>query len=446
MFRKVIAYLAINLKDNKSWRYMKKSQELFYGTREEMLEFQDAQFQKIILYAYEHTPYYRRVFDKIGLIDNGKVNKDKYDNIPILTKEIIRREGENLYSNEAKKRGAFNNTSGGSTGEPVKFIQDKEYFSCNFGNKMLFGVLNEKMPGEREIKLWGSERDILEGSIGIKEKCINWCYNRFFLNSFVLTEEIMQKYVEMINAKKPKQIWTYADSIYQIAKYINEKNLVVYSPQNIISTAGMLYDEMRDEIARAFKNSCILNQYGSRETGAVGIEVGEHRGIRVFDHAVKVEILNEKNQISDSGEGTLLITNLTNYSMPLIRYYIGDTGELSQNLEGYSGSFSLLKKLTGRTNSHFKREDGNLVHGEYITHLFYGKEWIENFKVIQYSYREVEFQIVLKNGHKENREELEMMKRDLRKVMGECQIKVTYLDEIPKLNSGKYQFVISEIV
>lgn len=425
---------------------MLKGQQLFYGTREEMLEYQDAQLQKLILYAYKHTSYYRKVFDHIGLIKDGKVIIEKYDKIPILTKEIIRCEGENLYSDEAERRGAYRNTSGGSTGEPVSFIQDKKYFSFNFGNKMLFGALNGKMPGERELKLWGSERDILEGSIGIKEKCINWCYNRFFLNSFVLTAELMQKYIDIINKEKPKQIWTYADSIYQMAKYVNEKKLIVYSPQNIISTAGMLYDEMRDEIALAFKESNILDQYGSREVGAIGVEVGEKRGIRVFDHAVKVEVLDEENQISDNGEGALLITNLTNYSMPLIRYYIGDTGEVSKNLEGYSGSFSVLKKLTGRTNSHLKKEDGSIVHGEYVTHLFYGREWIENFRVIQHSYKEVEFQIVIKKSHQENKDELIVMKRDLEKVMGKCQIEVNYLSEIPKLNSGKYQFVISEII
>lgn len=446
MLRKGIAFLTINLKDSNSWKYMRNSYSLFNSSRKAIIDYQDKQYQNLLLYAYKHTLYYHRIFDEIGLIVDGRVIKERYVDIPILTKDIIRREGNNLMSDEAKRRGAYHNTSGGSTGEPVQFVQDKKYFSCNFGNKILFGALNNKMPGEKEIKLWGSERDILEGSIGIKEKCINWCYNRTFLNSFMMTSELMGKYVDTINREKPKQIWTYADSVYQLSKFINENKLAVYSPLNIISTAGVLYDEMRQEIHQAFKGSRILDQYGSREVGAIGCEIGGQRGIRIFEHSVKVEILDRESQmVNNCGDGELLVTSLINYSMPLIRYRIGDEGEVTDDLSGYSGSYSVLRKLRGRTNTHLKKEDGGIVHGEYLTHLFYNKNWIESFRVIQHTYQEIEFQIVLKKGFQENTEDLETMKRDLEKVLGKCRIKITYLDQIPKLKSGKYQFVISEI-
>lgn len=447
LLREKIAFITINLVAPKSWKYMKNGFTLFHSSRKELKEYQDKQYQDLLLYAYMHTAYYRKIFDSIGLIVNGKVIKERYDDIPILTKDIIRAEGDNLISNEAKKRGAYHNTSGGSTGNPVRFIQDKEYFFHNFGDKILFGVLNDKLPGEKEIKLWGSERDILQGSIGIYAKCINWCYNRIFLNSFILTAESMEKYIEIINRVKPKQIWAYADSIYQLAKFINKNKLDVYSPSNIVSTAGVLYDEMRCEINTAFRNSNLLNQYGSREAGLIGCEIGTTKGMRIFEHSVKAEIWNEElQQISDYGEGEILITNLTNYSMPLIRYQIGDMGEISDDLTSYSGSYSVLKKLTGRINTHFKKEDGGIVHGEYITHLFYNKEWIESFRVIQHDYKEIEFQIVLAKGYQENIKDLNLMIHDMNQVIHGCHVMVTYLEEIPKLKSGKYQFVISEVV
>lgn len=446
MLRNAIAFGAINAVNRKSWKYMKQGKALFHAPRETMLQYQEDQYRKLLLYAYDHTKYWHRIFDNIGLIKNGAIVSENYEKIPVLTKEIIRKEGRNLISDEAEARGGYINTSGGSTGEPVRFIQDKEYFSCNFGDKLLFGVLNGKVPGDKEIKLWGSEKDILEGSIGIKEKCINWCYNRVFLNSFVMTRELMKSYIETINREKPLQIWTYADSVYQLARYINQNQERVFSPKNIISTAGVLYDEMRTEISRAFKDSLIIDQYGSREVGGIGCEIGGKRGIRIFEHTNKVEILNQQTgEISDSGEGELLITNLTNYSMPLIRYRIGDMGEKNCDLTGYQGSFGVLTKLTGRTNTHLRKEDGSLIHGEYVTHLFYNKEWIETFKVIQHAYKEVEFQIVIKDGCEVNEDDLQMMKQSLRKVMEGCEISVVYMDEIPRLKSGKYQFVVSEI-
>lgn len=446
MIRNAIAFGAINVASHKSWNYMKKGKTLFFSSRETLLKYQEKQYHELLLYAYSHTEYWHRIFNEIKLIENGKIVREHYDRIPILTKEIIRKEGKNLISDEAEGRGGYFNTSGGSTGEPVRFIQDKKYFSCNFGDKLLFGTLNGKMPGDKEIKLWGSEKDILEGSIGIKEKCINWCYNRVFLNSFVMTPELIKSYIQSINREKPIQIWTYADSVYQLAKYINHNDEQVFSPKNIISTAGVLYAEMRDEISRAFKGSNIIDQYGSREVGGIGCEIGGKRGIRIFEHTNKVEILDQvTGKIFDSGEGELLITNLTNYSMPLIRYRIGDMGEKSCDLTGRQGSFAVLTHLIGRTNAHLRKEDGSLIHGEYVTHLFYQKDWIETFKVIQHAYKEVEFQIVIKEGYDVNEKELQLIKRDLRKVMDECEITVVYMDKIPRLKSGKYQFVVSEL-
>lgn len=446
MFRKWIANCSINLKSPISIPYARSAKELFEGDREDLLLYQKTAYEQLLRYAYEHTVYYNRVFEQIGLFADGVLNEEKIAKIPILTKQIIREEGSNLYSDEMEARGAYSNTSGGSTGEPVLFIQDKEYFAKNFGDKILFGLLNGKEPGEKEIKLWGSERDILQGTIGLKEKIINFCFNREFLNSFVLDEEKLETYVDVINKKKPKQIWTYADSIYQVARYINRAGKEVYSPHNIITTAGVLYDEMRDEIQKAFPNSRILNQYGSREAGAIGIEVNGQKGIRVFEHSVLLEVKDElTHEIQRIGKGELLVTNLTNYSMPLIRYQIGDMGELEEIDESYTGSFSIIKKLIGRTNSYLKKADGTMVHGEYVTHLFYHKEWIENFQVVQHDYEQIEFRIVLRAGKSVVKNDLESMMNDLKKVYGACNIEVNLVDEIPKLKSGKYQFVITEI-
>lgn len=444
--RKWIAKTAISIKSRESLVYAQQMKKLFYSDRNKVEAYQKKKLEELLHYAYQHTVYYHRIFDEIGLIVNNQICWDKYDEIPMLTKDIIRKEGNNLVSDESESRHAYQNTSGGSTGEPVTFVQDKEYFQKNFGDKILFGLLNDKEPGERELKLWGSERDIKEGSIGIKEKAVNFAYNRKLLNSFLLTQDNMREYVKCINAEKPKQIWTYADSIYQLAKFIIDNKTEMYSPHNIITTAGVLYDEMRETIQKAFPDSRILNQYGSREAGAIGIEVNDQRGIRVFDHAVYMEIYNkETEKISQYDDGVILITNLMNLSMPLIRFNIGDEGKHEPVKEGMDGAYSVLSTLHGRVNSHIKRADGSVVHGEYFTHIFYGRDWVENFQVVQHSYDSLEAFIVLQDGRTVNETDVQEMKHDIQIVMGDCDITFTYCDSIPKLKSGKYQFVISEI-
>lgn len=55
-----------------------------------LLKFQENYLKKLILHAYEDVPYYHRIFKEIGVINDGTVNLSKFNEIPILTKEIIR--------------------------------------------------------------------------------------------------------------------------------------------------------------------------------------------------------------------------------------------------------------------------------------------------------------------------------------------------------------------
>lgn len=193
-----------------------------------------------------------------------------------------------------------------------------------------------------------------------------------------MSEDNIKSYIDKINKRKPVCLWTYADSIYELAKFALKNHIEVVSPRIIISTAGVLYNEMRETIQKCFLHSYICNQYGSREVGVIGSEVKGEKGIRVFDHSIYIEIMNEETgQISREGTGRILVTSLINKAMPLLRYDIGDIGTFSLNVKNKEGSFSVLSDLEGRINSHIKRKNGTIIHGEYFTHLFYGKDWVK---------------------------------------------------------------------
>ncbi len=180
-----------------------------------------------------------------------------------------------------------------------------------------------------------------------------------------MDEAVMSDCVCLINRKKPVQIWAYAESACALAEAVLRRGQPVHCPRNIVTTAGVLYSDMRETIQKAFPHTRVLNQYGSREVGPIGVEVGADSPIRVFDHSILLEVLTDTGEIRREGAGRLIVTSLTNYAMPLIRFDIGDIGTVSP--AGDHGGFSLLRELKGRVNAHLKRADGTLVHGEYFT-------------------------------------------------------------------------------
>ena len=195
-WRKSVIYALLYISGSKIPKYLKEIKRIEKFPAEKIMEYQNEKLKKLLLHSYKNVPYYQKVLTKAGVIENGIVKLENYSKIPILTKEIIRKEKENLFSKDYKKRKFYLNTSGGSTGEPVKFIQDKRYDEWNTATKIFYNQMLGKEMGEIEIKFWGSERDIIEGNLKFKDRVINFLYNRKFFNSYNLNEKNINKLIK----------------------------------------------------------------------------------------------------------------------------------------------------------------------------------------------------------------------------------------------------------
>ncbi|MBU0712514.1 phenylacetate--CoA ligase family protein [bacterium] len=425
--------------------HLKELRKLQFLSRTELLEYQANQLKKILRHAHKNVPYYQQVLEKAGVIQGNKVNLKKFDQIPILTKDIIRQEKERIYSKDRDQRKYYENASGGSTGEPVSIIQDAFYRDRSWANKILYNEAIGDFLGDPEIKLWGSERDIFQGSLGLRARLQNYVWNRVLLNSFRMTEKEMADYVEKINEFKPVLIWSYIDSLYELARFIEANNLKVHSPVGIFVTAGTVYPSVKEYIGKIFK-APVYNQYGSREAGDMATECKEKKGLHVYEYLYYFEILNEELKPCKPGEiGEIYVTSLINYSMPMIRYKIGDTASFLEDQTCPCGrNLVLINDVHGRITDHFQRRDKALIHGEYFTHLFYFRPWIKKFQVRQSDYELIDCYIV--KDLEEEAKDMEDISQKIKLVMGkECKVNFRFVNNIPPSRSGKFLFTVSEV-
>lgn len=432
-WRKPLLYIGLSL-TSKVPEHLRELEVLENSSREKVIESKEIKLENLLLHAYKNVPYYTKIFSECGVIRNGKVFLENFESIPLLTKEIIRTEGENLYSKDLGKRKWYKNTSGGSTGEPVEFLQDNEYWDYNLANKLRYAQRVGKDLGQLEIKLWGSERDIFGGSETIKNRLTNFLYNRILLNSFNMSNESMANYVKIINLKKPVLIWSYVDSIYDLACFIERNNLEVYSPRSIVVTAGTLYGDMREKVESVFRTS-VYNQYGSREFGSISCEDGKG-GMLVFENSCNLESVNI------DGQSEAIVTSLVNYSMPLIRFRIEDLIEFGDY--NPKTGFGRIKNIQGKIMQSFKKKDGTLISGVFFTHFFYFRKWVKKFQVIQKDFDYIVINIVL-NGEKNKSDMADMVKKTKFIFGSDCKVGFRFVDEITPSKSGKYLYTLSEI-
>jgi len=414
-------------------------------TRDQLANFQQKYLSDLLLHAYNNAPYYHDVFDKIGLIRSGKVDLSRFKEIPILTKDAIRKHYAELISHDYRSRRWYCNSSGGSTGEPVTFIQDRSYnrwgnAAVDYYYRQFLGISEVNT---RKIILWGSERDLSKGSVGWKARLANCLTNTIFLNSLKMTEEDMRHYIEIINAYKPQLIRGYADSLYDLCKYAAKKGRGMYTPGAVISSAETLNNEMRQTIEKILRTK-VYDFYGSREVSGIAGECKEG-SMHILGFHNYVEVLDNNNQqIKEGEEGRVIVTNLHNYSMPFIRYDIGDIAALGPKECRCGSPLPTLRRVTGRTIDHFIRKDGTIISGHALSLAFSNKNWVNRFQIIQEDYTKVRILIVPEDEAKEP--EQKGIENKIKSMMGkDCQIRWDFVDEIPTTQSGKYLYIKSLI-
>ena len=144
--------------------------------------------------------------------------------------------------------------------------------------------------------------------------------------------------------------------------------------------------------------------------------------------------------------GNIVATLLTDYSMPIIRYEIGDSGALTNKKCSCGRGMPMLKSVNGRTIDIFKTATGEKIYGDYFTHLFYTEKDVKQFQVIQHSYEKIEVKIVFFESVTDKEQIYKRISDNIRKIMGN-NVMIEFSDEkdIPVSKSGKRIYTISYV-
>lgn len=438
------------------WKYIKHSNVLScyktlrnhqWNTLEVNKKIQRKKLYSLIAYASQNIPYYKKIIKEHNIQFSEDTIFNDIKKFPILTKGVIRNNFNELY--KFRDNTYYRNSSGGSTGEPVIFYQDSDYFAWNTAAKILFDEWAGRKLGEPMVKLWGSMQDILDGGQNFKGYLRQQLSGVTTLGSTRMTEKGMYEYVQRINHIKPQLILAYANCIGEFAHFIQNHDLPIYSPKAIMTSACVLYPEIRARIEDVF-HATVFNRYGSREVGDVASNCEKSIGLHLIPNIHYLEIVDDEGREVKAGKsGNIIVTLLTNYTMPLIRYKIGDRGILSNKDCKCGHGLPLLEKVEGRTVGHFKNKRGDIVSGGFFLTILLFRKNIKQFQIIQEAIDYISINLVLidKTKLKNMDKDFKEINQIIRKAMGnDTKIKYNIVDEIKLSPSGKYFYSFSKIM
>jgi phenylacetate-CoA ligase len=397
-------------------------------------------------FAFLNIPYYRKVLSDCGLVDNGRLSFNSTSDlhkIPTLDKAIIKEQDENLYFAKHKKRKSCFNTSGGSTGAPIIVLQDKHFFTRSQAHFWLIMKWRKVNLQCRTFYLWGAVRD---NKGGLKKAISRYASNMTFVNSSKLSNDDKNEIIDGLNKNNPALIIAYAQSIYELACFAS-KNKINVVPQNAIHTgAGTLYDYMREKIEIVF--GCkVYNHYGGREVGPIASECSHHDGLHILSENIYVEILDEfGNPCKDGVVGEVVLTSLTNFSMPLIRYRVGDLAvKMPPHKCSCGVNYPKLSRIVGRTSDNLRTINDEMVSGEFLTLTYNYVKGVESFRIIQLELELIHIKLVVNSEYQRADSESSISSKMQDLFGSNLQLEFIYVDAIEKTSTGKHLFTINNI-
>lgn len=395
--------------------------------------------QALIGQALKHSRYYQEKLR--GIIADPREISDlsQLAKLPLLKRADIQDNYDGIFC--PGRPGVYRDMTGGSTGVPVHFCHDGFYKSYSDACEMFYLTWLGLKRGDRTAILWGAERDFSDLSLRDTVN-IKYMERIRYLNAFNVTEAILERFLEDLEKFDPEFIYGYASSLHMAARYILKTGRYTIRPRAIKSSAEMLYEHQRRDIQEAFE-APVYNFYGSREINNLAAECPSLDGLHVFASGRIIEIVDDAGQPLPPGQvGLLAITDLTNLSFPFIRYITGDMGSIKTGRCSCGRGYPLLENITGRQYD-IVVLNGNNIYGHFFTSLIFKNPDVRQFQVVQEGPDKVTIKVVIPKRTLDT----EYIHRHINEHVGaNVDVNFEFVDDIPPLKSGKYRFIVNDMV
>lgn len=422
--------------------FLERSQ---WWPRARLEELQMQKLSGLLEHAYAKVPFYRHRFDEAGVRPSSIQSPADLRCLPILTKQDIQEHREELLTGGADRKQLIENHTGGSTGSPLTFYQDPSFAAWSDADKLRNYRMAGYELGQRWAFLWGSDYDAgtHKGQYG---RFKDWLvYNTLWINTFDLTLDTLRQAAVQLSHWKPEILVAYVSSAVLLARLVQEGGVPEIRFRAIQTSAEVLTPEARQLLQETF--GCpAFDRYGCREVGNIAHECDAHQGLHILAENNLVEFMDSEGHPAPPGQlGRMVVTNLNNYAMPLIRYETGDWGVYSDQPCRCDRGLPVLKTVVGRTSDIITSPSGKLLHGEFFTHLFYKISGIYQFRVVQETLADLQIYIVPGMGF-EQQEAFKFLEDTIHQY-GDAAFRVRFVlcDSLPPAPSGKYRFTISKV-
>ena len=341
---------------------------------EKIKKIQFKRLKKICFHAYDNLMFYQHLWCKNDFQpEQLKCNED-IQKIPITTKRDLKDYFPEFFlSRKHKASDCRILSSSGSTGSPTRIFVGKEKIINEisiFSNYFISKFSNIKI--KNPIFIVENSQDSFEAQAGKMFKSKE--------DNFVSITEPIPKIIDKI-LNKYDSIITYSSIMTQLCNYCIENKINIKNKISSVFLSGEAVTEnVRTLIKEVFQCPAI-EAYASTEAGFMSCENSE--GLVNLAWKNIIEILSENNMPVQPGEsGEIVVTDLTNFATPLIRYNgVGDRARLKSYQSKLGGI--VIEKIEGRVADIIKLKSGKIINPFLLISVIEVIPAVTQFQIIQ---------------------------------------------------------------
>jgi phenylacetate-CoA ligase len=355
----------------------------------EQLEALRLQALRDLLETASAIPFYRNRFRESGISPGDIRSLDDLTRIPPLERGEFQRQGIRGLAQQGAS-GTRRRTSG-SVGQPLEVLRPPELRPWSAAVYRRFHESLGVRPGEHQLGLRTSGRRDGRGS-----RLRRIPPNLSVIQRSDLTDpEAFRRVLRLLARRPPALIGGFSTGLYYFATMLSAAGRTVRA-KACWSGGNVLAEHHRPAIEEAF--GCeVYQRYACEEVGVVAHDCPEGRSLHVAAETIIAEVVRDDGRPAEPGEvGQLLLTDLRNLAMPVIRYRIGDIASRPENPQCRCGrSLPVLGKLIGRSNDVLVKSDGTILLPGFVTDVMQNAlESVLEYRVLQHPDLSIEVSMV----------------------------------------------------
>lgn len=394
-----------------------------------------SQLSTLLSHAVQTVPLYRERLAET-YTPNGEITLEQFQTLPILTRADLQDEIGRLKSEALPKSHApiSEVSTSGSTGRVVTVLGTRVTALMNAAVGLRYHQWHQRRFDQTVASIQVVKGERAETAAAGTPSAWVPGHGTGTIYYFDINENISAQ-ADWLKGLNPAYLFTYPSVIEALLERLERSDIPALIQ---VSTLGEALDEgLRERVTNVW-DVPLVDAYSTSEVGMLALQCPEHSHYHIQSECCLLEVLREDGAPCGVGEtGRVVLTNLHNFAVPLIRYEVGDYAEVGEPC-GCGRNLPVLNRIAGRVRNMLRLPNGEMKWPRYASSRLAGVAPVKQAQLIQKTINELDVRLVV--ARPLTTVEIESLRELIVNSLGyPFELNFVFVDAILRAANGKFE-------